>query len=304
MYLVLQQVSGSATIFVRRGQKVTVGQTEWSDHSFPLDATMQPVHFTLECNQSGAIALPVEDAQLLLDGEPTKGAALRHGQLLQAGSTNFQVLLEGVPDAAAPLEPDADSPKENAEDASAASTNQWNSAAETLEALSMSPIAEDITPQPASPVELAQLLAATSRQADAIQIIAWSADRADAVSWATDCIENFLAQSMTELEQVALTAARTWCSEQTEASCKAAGAAAEEAGTDTPPGWVAQAAFWSGDNLSTPDLPPVKPPPALASAAVKGAIVSLAFAVSPNDPVAIMNECLTVGYGIVKPESE
>lgn len=302
MYLVLQQVSGTATIFVRRGQKVSVGRTEWADHSFPHDAAMQPVHFTLECSQSGAVAIPAEGGQLLLDGEPTVGSTLCHGQLLQAGATCFKVLLEGVTDAETPMKASSESLQNPTSAVPTENANQWVSAAETLEALSMSPIAENIAPQPASPVELAQLLVATSRQADALQVIAWSVGRADAVTWAADCIENYLAPSLTESEKAAIAAARTWCSQQTEASCAAAGAAAEAGGTDTPPGWVAQAAFWSGDNLSTPDLPPVKPPPALASAGVKGAIVSLAFAVSPDDPVAIMNECLAVGFGIALPE--
>lgn len=304
MYLVLQQVSGTATIYVRRGQKASVGRTEWADHSFPHDAAMQPVHFTLECSQTGAIAIPADGGQLLLDGEPTVGSTLRHGQLLQAGGTSFKVLLEGVTDAEAPIETNMESLSDEKAAVPVEDSNQWVSAAETLEALSMSPIAEDVTPPPAGPVELAQLLAATSRQADALQVIAWSVGRADAVTWAADCIENYLAPSLTESEQVALTAARIWCSEQSEASCAAAGAAAEAGGTDTPPGWVAQAAFWSGDNLSTSDLPPVKPPPALASAGVKGAIVSLAFVVSPDDPVALMNECLAVGFRILQPEGE
>lgn len=298
MYLVLKQVSGTATLSVRKGQRVTIGRTQWSDYAFPHDEGMEPMHFAVEYAQAGAIALPLEDAVLLVDGEPTQGAALRHGQVLKAGQTTFKVLMEELQQADAPIDPDLKSLPDG-KPAVDDGFSTWVSAAQTLQTLLLPPIAEDALP--ATPIELAQLLESTDRQGDAIQVLAWSIDHADAVGWAADCVQNYQVDaSLPDAEQAALTAARTWCEAQTEANCVAAGTAAEAAGLEGPTGWVAQAVFWGGDNLSTPDLPPVKPPPTLASAGIKGAIVALAFAVNPDAPHTVMSECLAAGYQLAR----
>jgi hypothetical protein len=298
MHLVLQQINGIKTILVRQGQKVTVGRTEWADHSLPHDSAMAPVHFSVEFVGSGAIVLPTEGAVVLLDGEPTKGAALKDGHSIQAGNTIFRVLSEGMGetdtagDSVVETQPEGGGTPAVSND----DTSLWVSAEATLDALSLPPIADPATGPLANAIDLARFLAATDRHGDAIQVLAWSMSRPAAVGWAADCVQNYLAETLTDEEQAAVSAARGWCAEPTDANCSAAGLAAEEAGLNGSAGWVAQAAFWSGSNLSSPELPPVKPPPTLTSAAVKGAIIAIAFAIRPDAADAVMNECLYVGY--------
>ena len=269
MHLVLQHVDGTATILVRHGQNVSVGRTEWADHSFPADAALEPIHFTVGCTRSGALVQPTDGAVLLLDGEQTRGAALKNGQSLQAGNTIFHVVVEGAAndeDTTADAAAEARPPVSTAE----ADADNWVSAASTLETLSLPPLPQAGETEPADAAQLAKSLVAANRHGDAIQVLAWSLPRAQAVGWAVDCIQTHLPDSLTEDEQAAVTAARTWCTDESEASSMAAARAAEAAGLDCPAGWVAQAAFWSGENLSEPGLPPVKPPPALPSAGVNG----------------------------------
>lgn len=299
MIVIAKQVGGRGSILVRQGQEVTIGRTAWADHSFPQDPNLEPIHFCIQCRPAGAVIQTVAGASLKLDGEETTRAFLKSGQLIEAGNTSFQVVIEG----AAEMDPAVDAMLPANDDSEVAekeneSSSGWVSAAATLEDLSLEPIGDLCTEPPSNAIDLAKLLGQHGRHGDAIQVLAWSVPRQLAVVWAADCVEQAVGGTLTQEELAAVEAARAWAADPTESKSMAARDAAEAAGLDVPAGWVAQAAFWSGNNLSPADLPAVKPPPALASAAVKGAIIALAFAQRPDAPDVTMNEALSKGYGL------
>jgi hypothetical protein len=69
-----------------------------------------------------------------------------------------------------------------------------------------------------------------------------------------------------------------WLQEPTEPNRRLAETAAEQAGTTSPAGTLAQAAFWSGGSMSRADLPPVEPPPDTANRTVAAALLAAATA--------------------------
>jgi len=299
MHVILKQVGGTGSLLVRQGQKITVGRTEWADHSFPRDPTLEPVHFSVECVASGAMVLAAADVSVMLDGAETNAAALRDGQTIQAGNTVFQIEVNDPYNVSAVNDEDAADAMASSELADAettASEEGWVSAPATLDVLSLDPIDDLCDVPPASATELARLLAAHDRHADAVQVLGFCMPRPLAVGWAADCVDGRLAGTLSDEERAAIAAAREWSADQTAVLSSAAGQAAEAVGLESAAGWVAQAAFWSGDNLSPPDVPAVKPPPTLTSAAVKGAIIAVAFAASPDAPDVVIEECLLSGY--------
>jgi hypothetical protein len=93
----------------------------------------------------------------------------------------------------------------------------------------------------------------------------------------------------------ALQSAEKWAADPAEANCRAAQTAAEAAGTGTPAGCAALAAFWSGGSLAPANLPAVPPPEGLTAQGVGAAIL---LAVAQADPVkapANLRQCLTIG---------
>lgn len=109
-------------------------------------------------------------------------------------------------------------------------------------------------------------------------VLASALPRREAVWWACLCIRT--TQTEVELEDVvtALVAAEHWVRDQSEASRRAAGRAAEEQGWETPAALAAAGAFWSGGSLAPPEVsPPIPPADDLTAKGVGGAVSLLAL---------------------------
>ncbi len=296
MHAILQPIGGHASILIRQGQRLTFGRTEWADHAFPNDPEMQPVHFAVQCDESGVSMVRMSDGALLVDGEAADLTSLKDGQTVQAGGTSFLVVMDN----AVETTPDTEqrgTPEPSSAEAESDTTRDWVSAKDTLESLSLEPIDNLAPSPPESPRDLALLLASNDREGDALQVCAWCRRPEDAVAWVIDCVEKYLLEQ-TEADRQAIETARSWLADPSEENSRAAGLVAEALGLEGPAAWVAQTAFWSGENLSEPGLPAVKPPPTLTSAAAKSVVISLAFSARPEAPVTLMNECLQMAFDI------
>ena len=132
-----------------------------------------------------------------------------------------------------------------------------------------------------SPRAFLDKLVEEDRLLEANRFLAHALPKREAVWWACLCARDAIPDSdETAAELVSL--AETWVRKPTDENRRTAMTAAEEAGFDSPASWAAAAAFWSGDSLAPPDLPPVAPSDELTGTAV--AAVGLLAAYS-GDPV-------------------
>lgn len=275
---------------MRQGQVVTVGRTEWADHAFPADQDLLPVHFSIEFTADHVRVICAAGATVVADDAEETVIRLPQGLVFSAASTKFVV--ESSPDVPS-SEPDQADAAADAEAAQATSDPQaaegWVSAEATLDALCLAPIGDAADLK--QPAALIERLVADARQADAIQAVAWILPRPDGLRWAIECVEHGTA-GPSEQDLSALAVARQWCDDPTPENAAAAGRVVESVGTERSTGWLAQAAYWCGDDISGSDQVKVPPPAPLFSAAIKGALVKLAFECRPDDPTSVFAECL------------
>src|SRR5207302_301373 len=81
---------------------------------------------------------------------------------------------------------------------------------------------------------------------DAVRFLAQVAPKREAVWWACRCARSVAGAEPPAQAAAALKAAEKWAADPSEDNRRAAQAAAEAAGAETPAGCAALAAFWSG----------------------------------------------------------
>ena len=134
-------------------------------------------------------------------------------------------------------------------------------------------------------VQSASALAEALLWPDAIKVMAHALDKPTAVRWAVECVVGVdgNAVSLSDLGRAALDAAGRWAGESTEVNRRAAQAAAERAGFDTPAGCCALAAFLSGGSLAPPGIASIPPAPHLTAATVASAVILAAVVDAPAE---------------------
>lgn len=133
---------------------------------------------------------------------------------------------------------------------------------------------------------------------DAIRFLAFGLPQRQAVWWGCLCARETLPEQPEPTELRALAAAEAWVFQPTEENRRAAMAAAEAAGFDTPASWSAVGAFWSGGSMSPPGQPVVPPGEDLTGKAISGAVL---LALGRHDPLAAparLREFLSWGIDI------
>ena len=109
----------------------------------------------------------------------------------------------------------------------------------------------------------------------------------DAVSWASQFLDELSrVDALAIRDQQALDSVQRWIGDPIEDYRRAAFNAAENASSDSPERLLALAAFFSGGNISSPDLEPVEPPPNAAGKLAATAILGGIFRNGP-DPARI-----------------
>jgi hypothetical protein len=155
-------------------------------------------------------------------------------------------------------------------------------AADLAKPLPLSEAAKALLQPAHTPRQFFQVLATNPALAeDAIRFLAAALPKREAVLWGLACVRHTLPKPSPEAAK-ALTVAERWAKEPSEANRRACESAATAAGHGTPPGCLADAAFWSGGSLSAPHLPPVPPRDDLTATAVTTAILLAAVTDLPN----------------------
>ncbi len=100
MAIIVQITSGPFSgrkTYLRSGQELRVGRTEWADFSVPHDSNMSEVHFAL---QYDAYTCRLRDLNgsggTLLNGKKVTDAVVQHGDKITAIQTQFVIQIEGT----------------------------------------------------------------------------------------------------------------------------------------------------------------------------------------------------------------
>jgi hypothetical protein len=137
--------------------------------------------------------------------------------------------------------------------------------------------------QPDLPAEaFVDRLCAAGLWIDAVRFLAHALPKREAVWWGCLAARATLGETPHDAARGAVDAAEAWVYRPNEDNRRAAMAAATAAGNDSPAGWAARGAFWSGGSLAPPEGPVVPPAETLTGAAVAGAVCLAAVQREPE----------------------
>jgi hypothetical protein len=132
------------------------------------------------------------------------------------------------------------------------------------------------------PREFLAALDGAEHHVDALKFLAYLLPPREAVWWAWMCARRQAGEDASPEVLQALRATEQWVSQPTDEHRRAAMAAGEAAGFDTPAGCAALAAFLSGGSLAPPELAEVPPPLFGTARAVFGSLVLSAVSEEPE----------------------
>lgn len=291
MHVTIKAIAGPASgekFVLRHGQVARVGRTEWADFAVEHDEQLDDLHFELQCSTHECRLFTFDGAKpVLINGQQTAVATLRHADRIQAGQSTFLIELAGVPAATygscdhsadgtsggchpAELASEAQEPHDTTDPTLNSPPPLPATLAEWCQALELSD-AEPLLSEITDPQQLIATLAAEEKFPAAITLRAALLPTDKAVRWAGRCV----AQSVSNLSpasEEALVAAENWVRQPSEATRRRAEQAAVATEFEGPAAWVALAAFWSSGSIAPADLPPVAPPLGLSAKAVSAAL--------------------------------
>lgn len=146
-----------------------------------------------------------------------------------------------------------------------------------------------------TPAAYLDLLVQREQYVPAIQFLAHALPKREAVAWACQCVRNAGLGALDDIARAALDAAEQWVLDPSEPNRRAAQAAAEKAGYDTPAGCAAAAAFFSGGSLAPAHVPEVPPGPTLTAQAAAGSILLAAVLKEPEKALEKQRDFLRRG---------
>jgi hypothetical protein len=120
-------------------------------------------------------------------------------------------------------------------------------------------------------------LEAAGMASEAVRVLAQALPKRECVWWACVCAQSNAPADLPEPDRQAREAAELWVRQQKDEHRRRAFDHAEVNGFQSPEAWAGAAAFWSGDSISTPDLPPIPPPPHLTGTATAAALALAAI---------------------------
>jgi len=117
---------------------------------------------------------------------------------------------------------------------------------------------------------------------DAIRLLAYVLPKREAVGWGCLCVRQSLGTEDASKISETQVAAERWVSNPDEANRRAAKAAADKEGLESPSGMLALAAFVSGGSIVAENVEPVPPPDHLTAQLVSVAVMITAVKNQPE----------------------
>lgn len=146
-----------------------------------------------------------------------------------------------------------------------------------------------------APADYLALLEGRGLYPDGVRFLAGALPKREALWWACQCLRQGGGSPGEAVEAV-----ERYVRLPTDTHRRAAMAAGEAAGLDTPAGCAALAAFFSAGSLAPPDLPPVPPADHLTAVGVANAVVLAAVAPRPQEAPARFARFLALGRAVAE----
>jgi hypothetical protein len=169
-------------------------------------------------------------------------------------------------------------------------------AADIARSAKLSAEAEALLARATTPAAYLGALIEAGLETDALRFLAFALPKREAVWWACLAARDALAADNRPEVAACLEAVEAWVYRPDEEKRRQTFPLAEAVGFETPAGYAALAAFWSGGSIAPPDAPEVSPDPALTPT-MAGAAVLLA-AVKPDPLKAPAKHRLAIARGI------
>jgi len=135
---------------------------------------------------------------------------------------------------------------------------------------------------------------------DAVRFLAHALPKREGVWWAWMSARRTAGENAPPPVKAALEATEKWIAQPSDENRRAAKAASDVAKLETPAGCAGLAAFFSGESLGPPDLPPVPPGPYLAAKAVSGAVNLAALGGDPKETPDKFKTFVAQGVDVTK----
>jgi len=283
MAVILQINSGpfnGRKTYLRPGQVLKVGRTEWSEFNVPSDSEMAEVHFALDC---GYGICRVRDLSkglgTLVNGKPVTDADVLHGDQITAGQTLFLLRIEEVAAQSIASGGAASGQTVTAAGKSGFATiTALAKASEVCAKVELEPAATKLLNPTHNVRQFFDVLVENKLFAEATRFLAHALPKREAVWWAAVCIRAAIGDLLSPKDTEALKAAEHWVLAPTEENRVAAMPPAEATGFDTAAGWAAGGAFWSGGSLLPAGMAIVPPKDSLTAQGVAVAVTLSAIA--------------------------
>lgn len=133
-----------------------------------------------------------------------------------------------------------------------------------------------------APRQFLELLIGKELFLDAIRLLAFTLPKREAVGWGCLCVRHSLGTEVASKISETQVAAERWVSNPDEGNRRAAKAAADKEGAESPSALLALAAFFSGGSMVAADVQPVAPPDHLTPQLVAGAVMISAVKKQPE----------------------
>ncbi len=299
MLVVLRIISASEPgrhVQIRGDQVLKVGRSGWADLCIAGDSKLLDIHFTVQATADGCIVESLDKrGPTLVNGKPISSIVVYDGDLIEAGSTKFQLTIEGG--ASKPSEPPPEEKK---------STNPTGDTATAAAALGLVGVcaylefADDIKPLASAATdgdELINQLVLKKKYQDAIRLRAYLLDKRQAVFWASLCLKE-VSDVLPSDQDAPLAAAEAWVKEPTEERRRASEKAAADSKYSGPGATLALSAFWSDGSLSPEGSDEVPPDDRLTSQGVTASLVMAAYLGEPTQAESRFKLFLTRGKAI------
>jgi hypothetical protein len=155
-------------------------------------------------------------------------------------------------------------------------------AAEVCRRFRLGPVAAPLLRDDQTPGQFLDLLVERQLFKDATSFLAYALPNREAVWWAILCAREVVGAAPPEPAEAALRAAEAWVQDPSEENRRAARATGKAAGSSSPAGQAAAAAFQSGGSVGAPDGPEMLPREYATARAVVFA-VTFAASQAPRD---------------------
>lgn len=293
MAIIVQITSGpfaGRKTYLRSGQELRIGRTEWADFSVPHDSAMSEVHFSLQYDAYTCRLrnLSTRDGTLL-NGKKVNDAVVQHGDKITAGQTSFSIQIEGAVlstgmeiSAAALAGAAAAAAVVESGGSSGYKKVEPPLAFEVCKKFRLDRDAAKLLNPKFSCREFFELLVSKQLFPDALRFMAHSLPKREAVWWSCIAVRQLRAELLSGAEATAVAAAEAWATDPKEEKRRAAMSAAEAAKYEKPGGWAAAAAAWTGGSLAPPEYPVVPPGDALTAQATVAAITNSVVSGEPK----------------------